>query len=242
MEQKPVEENSVNKEPVDAVAPQALQQEGAVPQDPTVEPLLQDEFEPSPEEERCSKSLLYRFRGLILGVFAVGMLIIPPADLGIVPFLFFINLLILAVYLRIKTRRVIGEESRGKVRSAEKLITWGAYARVRHPLYVSNMAVAVGCILLHLGISWLVIPFVAAILIFEYLLSRQEDRFLEDKFGDEWRVWAMHTPAFFPREYHLNGPMRSAKEAVVSDLSTWIWLAVLIGLILFRKVDFLLWV
>ena len=238
MDTNPAEKNVVNQNPA-GVKPDDTKFAGkSVPGIPELDPSA---FEPSPEEERSAKSVLYRFRGWILGVFAVGMLIIPPADLDIVPFLVFINLLILALYMRIKTRRVIGDHARGKVRVAEKLITWGAYARLRHPLYVSNIAVAIGCIFLHLGISPLVIPFVVAVLVFEILLSKQEDHFLEDKFGDEWRVWAMHTPAFFPREYHLSGPMRPLNEAIASDICTWIWMGVTIALILFRKIDFLVW-
>lgn len=233
METNPAEQ-ILAEQKVDGVEPAGNPAQNVPELDPSA-------FDPSPDEERSAKSFLYRFRGWILGVAAVVLLIIPPADLALVPFLIFVNLLILAVYMRVKARRAIGDHARGKVRVAEKLITWGAYARLRHPLYVSNMAIAVGCVFLHLGLHWLVLPFLAGILVFEWRLSVQEDHFLEDKFGDEWRVWAMHTPAFFPREYHLSGPMRSAKAAIISDVSTWFWLAIAIGLILFRKIDFLLW-
>ena len=51
-------------------------------------------------------------------------------------------LLLRIFYLRVKARRVIGEHSRGNIQEADELITWGAYARLRHPLYVSNAVFA----------------------------------------------------------------------------------------------------
>jgi protein-S-isoprenylcysteine O-methyltransferase Ste14 len=195
-----------------------------------------------PEEDpRPPRPFLYRFRGIVLAVVAIVALIFWPADLEIVPFLVFVNLFILAVYLRIKARRAIGDHTRGKSLDAPVLVTWGAYGRMRHPLYVSNVGVAVGLVVLHLGINFITIPFVVFLLAFGYYLSKIDDRYLEQRYGDEWKVWSMNTPAFIPREIHVPGPKRSAKEAILADMSTWIWLAVMIGLVLFRKVDFLIW-
>jgi protein-S-isoprenylcysteine O-methyltransferase Ste14 len=193
------------------------------------------------EDLRPPRPVLYRFRGIILAIAAVVALIIPPADLDIVPFLVFINIFILAVYMRIKARRAIGDHTRGSAQDAPVLVTWGAYGRLRHPLYVSNVAIGIGLVVLHLGINWITIPFIVFLLLFGLRLAKLDDRYLEERYGDEWKLWAMHTPAFIPREIHVPGPLRSGKEAIMADMATWIWLALMIGLVLFRKIDFILW-
>lgn len=195
-----------------------------------------------PEEDpRPPRPFLYRFRGLILAIAAIVALVITPADLDIVPFLVFINIFIIAVYMRVKARRAIGDHTRGSTQDAPVLVTWGAYGRLRHPLYVSNMAIGIALVVLHLGISWITIPFIVFLLLFGFRLAKLDDRYLEQRYGDQWKLWASQTPAFVPREIHVTGPLRSGKEAIIADTSTWIWLALMVGLVLFRKIDFIIW-
>lgn len=193
------------------------------------------------EDSRPPRPILYRFRGLILGLVSISALVLPAGDLEIVAFLVFVNIFILALYLRVKARRAIGDHTRGKVLDAPVLVTWGAYGRLRHPLYVSNMAIGISLVVLHFGISWLVAPYIVFMLAFGMRLAKLDDHYLEQRYGDEWKIWAMHTPAFIPREIHVPGKLRSAKEAIIADTWSWFWLALMIALILFRKVDFLIW-
>jgi protein-S-isoprenylcysteine O-methyltransferase Ste14 len=192
-------------------------------------------------EEEPKREFLFRYRGWVLGILSLIMLIFEPADIEIVMFLVFINVFVLAFYLRVKTRRVIGEHTRAAIQEADELVTWGAYARLRHPLYVSNAAFAISLIFLHLGLSWRVIPFIVIVVAFEAYLGKLDDRFLEKKFGDEWRIWAQQTPAFFPREFHRSGPMRSAREAFLADHFTWLWMIMIMLIIMVRKLAFMLW-
>ena len=196
---------------------------------------------PEVHDDRPPRPMLYRFRGIVLGFLAVAALILPAGDLELIPFLIFVNLFIIAVYLRVKARRAIGEHSRGSVQDAPVLITWGAYGRMRHPLYVSNMAIGLSLIVLHFGLHWLVAPFAVILIAVGLRLAKLDDRYLEKRYGDEWKLWAMHTPAFIPREIHVVGPLRSGKDAFMADMATWVWLALMVALVLFRKVDFLLW-
>ena len=192
-------------------------------------------------EEEPKREFLFRYRGWVLGILSLIMLIFEPADLELIMFLIFINVFILAFYLRVKARRVIGEHTRGDIQEADELVTWGAYARLRHPLYVSNAAFGISLIFLHLGLSLRVIPFIVVLVAFEAYLGKLDDRFLEKKFGDEWKIWAQQTPAFFPREFHRSGPMRSAREAFLSDHFTWLWMIMILMLIVVRKIAFMLW-
>ena len=184
--------------------------------------------------ERVFSALLYRFRGYILGAFAIALVLVPPSRF---PKSFYINecvaglfiaafLYVVSALLRIRARQFIGEHTRGKVHAADALVTVGPYARMRHPLYVSNTGFACGVVFFHLGVSLLVLPFIILIILFEITLARIEDRFLECKFGDTWRAWASKTPAFVPRwdKSSVVLPQRTVWQAFFADSSTWLWL------------------
>lgn len=187
-----------------------------------------------PSAESGFSAFLYRFRGYILGAFALALVLVPPSRFPdpfcindcIAGLLVAVPLYVASAMLRVRARQFIGEHTRGKVHAADSLVTVGPYARLRHPLYVSNTGFACGVVFFHLGITPWVVPFVIAVFLFETGLARIEDRFLENKFGDAWRAWASKTPAFWPRFGNSCGvnPQRSVWQAFFADTSTWLWL------------------
>lgn len=187
---------------------------------------------------------LYRFRGYILGILAL-LLLFPKAQ----PFPkhltdpeFFTTvasllLFALGALVRIHARKYIGNHSRGKEHDAKTLETSGIYAYIRHPLYFSNTIIAFSAILFLPGISLWSIPFALSVILFETILSRMEDKFLEARFGDEWRHWAANTPALcppfkkifkkyrtFPKKLSESPPKHTFLQAFYADRSTWAWL------------------
>lgn len=77
------------------------------------------------------------------------------------------------------------------------LATTGPYARLRHPQYVGLILIMFGFLL-----QWptLVTLVMFPILVTMYvLLAKREERESEAEFGDEYRLYANTTPAFFPR-------------------------------------------
>ena len=79
----------------------------------------------------------------------------------------------------------------------DRLATTGAYAWVRHPQYDGLLLVMIGFLL-----QWPTIPTVLMfpILVFVYTrLARAEEREVAARFGEDWREYAEHTPAFVPR-------------------------------------------
>lgn len=190
-------------------------------------------------------NFLYAYRGWILGIMALVMLALPGAPisekwtceelpLSIACFVVF-------VLLRILSRRSIGEHTRGFKHDADRLVKEGIYSKIRHPLYLSNDGIGYALVILHFGFSLFAIPFVALLFVFEFLLSRAEDRFLENRFQDEWRAWSAVTPAFIPNlsrkksnETKVN-EKRSFLEAFKADSSTWFWLSFAVLVIMARK-------
>lgn len=185
---------------------------------------------------RKASKLLYRFRGYILALFAIALVVCPaapfPRDLShISEFVLYIAALFLyscGIALRVRARQYIGQHTRGNTHEADELVTVGPYAYCRHPLYTSNTCIAVGAVFFHLGTSQLLFLFAPALLLFELSLAHAEDRFLEGKFGDTWRAWAHKTPVFpynpavlFPKK--APAPKRTVFQAFRADASTWFW-------------------
>lgn len=80
------------------------------------------------------------------------------------------------------------------------LIISGPFAYVRNPLYVGN-------ILLYLGLgimSFALFPYlqIVAIIFFliqYYFIVREEEKYLREKFKDDYKDYCKNVPAFFPR-------------------------------------------
>ena len=212
---------------------------------------------------RKASKLLYRFRGYILALFAVALVVCPaapfPQDLShiseFVPYIAALFLYACGIALRVRARQYIGQHTRGNTHEADELVTVGPYAYCRHPLYTSNTCIAVGAVFFHLGTSQLFVLFAPALMLFEFALARAEDRFLEEKFGDTWRAWAKKTPmstanieAFFCRnsggspkpatnkDFPETGcPKRTVFQAFKADASTWFWLVIVNLIIVLLK-------
>src|SRR4051812_2174973 len=91
-----------------------------------------------------------------------------------------------------------GTSTRGTRRpTADTLSTFGAYSVVRHPLYVANTLVAVGCSLL--SATWY-LPLIVILLSFIYheRIAAREEQFLQDTFGERFKTWARDVPAMIP--------------------------------------------
>ena len=91
-----------------------------------------------------------------------------------------------------------GASTRGTTRpTADSLSILGAYSIVRHPLYVANTLVAVGCSLL--SGTWY-LPVIVVLLSFVYheRIAAREEAFLQNTFGDAFRAWASEVPAMVP--------------------------------------------
>ena len=92
-----------------------------------------------------------------------------------------------------------GASTRGtRQPTADSLTITGAYSIVRHPLYVANTVIALGCSLL--SGTWF-LPVIVALLSFIYheRIAAREEAFLHDTFGAEFERWTREVPAMVPR-------------------------------------------
>jgi len=120
---------------------------------------------------------------------------------------------------------------------ADRLVTGGIYAHCRNPMYVGNLLIAFGWLML-IG-QPVAIAVGGAIFLFVYMaIVRAEESYLADRFGDEYRAYCRRTPRWLVRipallstvrRYRFDWPAVVVKEygtlfttaAVTTGLLAW---------------------
>ena len=90
---------------------------------------------------------------------------------------------------------------------AETLNTTGAYSLTRHPLYLSNVLMWMGPVLVAQS-AWLVVVVALACWLFYERIILAEEEFLRQEFGATYLEWAGRTPAFLPSPRGWRRPAR----------------------------------
>ena len=98
-----------------------------------------------------------------------------------------------ALYLMRSGHRAISLE----VQSHPQVLNDGAFARVRHPLYLAALLFYV--FLFVLTLSLISLGLFAGIFVFYNAIAAYEERWLEQKFGQEYRDYRDKVPRWIPR-------------------------------------------
>ncbi len=77
------------------------------------------------------------------------------------------------------------------------LVTWGPWARVRHPIYLASLLSNLGAAMF-IGTSLLILEF-AAYALLETLAASCEERRLRRIFPQEYEAYSKRVPRWFPR-------------------------------------------
>lgn len=117
-------------------------------------------------------------------------------------------------------RGTSGRNTRGQV--AEVLNTSGMYSVVRNPLYLGNFIIWLGLVLF-LKIWWVILIVILAFTLFYERIIFAEEKFLREKFGEDFVNWAAVTPAIMPRMKNWRPPELSFswKSAIKREYSSW---------------------
>jgi protein-S-isoprenylcysteine O-methyltransferase Ste14 len=90
-----------------------------------------------------------------------------------------------------------GASTRRRSREVQRLVTYGAFAWCRNPLYVGNFLAWMGFGVIS-GVHWF-LPIAALLFVIEYgLIVRYEEGVLESHFGDEYLSYKESTPRWLP--------------------------------------------
>ena len=91
-----------------------------------------------------------------------------------------------------------GTSARGTRRpTADTLMTSGAYSVVRHPLYVANTLMWLGCGMIS-GTWFLPVILVLLSFIYHERIAAREEAFLHSTFGERFEEWTRTVPAMIP--------------------------------------------
>lgn len=131
-------------------------------------------------------------------------------------------------WVRMSGVAAAGTVTRRRSRNVGRLVTYGAFARVRNPLYVGNLIIWIGFTVIS-GLVWF-IPVALVLFALEYtLIVRYEEGVLESIFGQEYLDYKQRTPRWFPK---LGGSVPSGEhdwgEAWRSEISTFLQYGALI--------------
>ena len=92
----------------------------------------------------------------------------------------------------------------GHIHKNEVLATSGPYRYTRNPLYLGSTVLGFGLVIA--ASSWLLALLAAAMLLGVYMpVIRQEERFLQARFGEEYTAYAARVPRLWPRLRPVGG-------------------------------------
>jgi len=106
-----------------------------------------------------------------------------------------ILLLILAGYLVVKAHSIVF----GKQSQSQGVIREGVFRFVRHPMYLSEIILYLGLLMLNISLAAACIWIIA--IFFLHYISRYEEKLLLAKFGNEYQQYMKEVPMWFPRFY-----------------------------------------
>lgn len=131
-------------------------------------------------------------------------------------------LILVADYLRIWARSWIGDFTRLRVIQVPQLVTSGPFSFSRNPLYLSNLAVALGWSLF-LGFSWLWCVLSLFVLWIHWSrVIREEEIFLRQEFP-EYDEYAQSTSRWLSFRGSFTWGQQAFLQSARSDFWTWFW-------------------
>jgi protein-S-isoprenylcysteine O-methyltransferase Ste14 len=143
-------------------------------------------------------------------------------------------LVLLGELVRVAGVAAAGTVTRRRSREVQRLVTYGAFAWCRNPLYVGNFLAWMGFTVIS-GVHWF-LPVAALLFAVEYsLIVRYEEGVLESIFGAEYLAYKARTPRWIgrPPAEGKTGP-HDWGEALWSERSTLLQYAALTALFWFK--------
>jgi protein-S-isoprenylcysteine O-methyltransferase Ste14 len=191
------------------------------------------------EQSRAARigARLFRYRGFL----PVPFLLIPllaPARQTTRGWLIGVLFIAVGEAIRLAGVAAAGTVTRRRSRDVQRLVTYGAFAWMRNPLYVGNFLIWIGFVI-GSGVLWF-LPVAVVLFGIEYtLIVRYEEGVLESIFGPQYVAYKSRTPRWIPRPPSTReaGP-HDWGEALRSEISTFAQYAAL-GVAFWIKARFL---
>ena len=171
--------------------------------------------------------VLFRHRGWLPLLF-LGVPLVAPGNTSPLRWVIGGLLILVGEGIRLAGVAAAGTVTRRRSRNVQRLVTYGAFAWSRNPLYNGNFLIWVGFVVIS-GVLWF-LPIAILIFAIEYtLIVRYEEGVLESTFGEEYLAYKRRTPRWIPRP--PAGAERGEHawgEAWKSEISTFLQYAALV--------------
>jgi protein-S-isoprenylcysteine O-methyltransferase Ste14 len=173
------------------------------------------------EQTRAARigAVLFRYRGFLpLPFLAVPLL--APGEQTTRGWLIAILFIAAGEAIRLAGVAAAGTVTRRRSRDVQRLVTYGAFAWMRNPLYIGNFLIWIGFVI-GSGVLWF-LPIAILLFTVEYsLIVRYEEGVLESIFGAPYVEYKSRTPRWVPRPPNApdTGP-HDWGEALRSEAST----------------------
>ncbi|OQA06848.1 MAG: Isoprenylcysteine carboxyl methyltransferase (ICMT) family protein [bacterium ADurb.Bin374] len=128
----------------------------------------------------------------------IALLLMARAKFRPLGWLLGLPLVVAGEMLRLASIRHIGPTTRTREICADRLVTSGPYAWVRHPLYLANAMKVAGLLLCAGNLPVGIVATIFYIVEFSTMIP-YEEAFLKNTFPESFESWAARTPAFIPR-------------------------------------------
>ncbi|HEX8724354.1 MAG TPA: isoprenylcysteine carboxylmethyltransferase family protein [Gemmatimonadaceae bacterium] len=179
-------------------------------------------------------AVLFRNRGWLPVPFILVPLLVPGHE-STVQWIVGAIVLTIGEAIRMAGVAAAGTVTRRRSRDVQRLVTYGIFRWARNPLYIGNLLVWIGFVVIS-GVFWFV-PVAVVLFAVEYaLIVRYEEGVLESIFGAEYLAYKRATPRWIPRPPAVpeSGP-HDWGEAWKSEISTFVQYAVLAALFVAKQ-------
>ena len=177
--------------------------------------------------------VLFKHRGWLPVPFLAVPLLVPGQQTS-TTWAAGVLLIALGELVRIAGVAAAGTVTRRRSRDVQRLVTYGAFAWCRNPLYVGNFLAWMGFTVIS-GVFWF-LPIAIVIFAIEYtLIVRYEEGVLESIFGQEYLDYKARTPRWFGRPpANSTAGQHDWQEAIWSERSTFLQYLVLAAAFYFK--------
>jgi len=144
-------------------------------------------------------------------------------------------IVLLGLLIRFFSQGFAGDWMRGSEVGAFYMLDEGVYSIMRNPLYVGNFFIGFGFTLASNFFLIFLFPFYSLIFsIYYYLIIKEEESYLERKFGEEFIQYRKSTPAFLPNFRKWKTGQFLSRNALRMESSTYLTVGFIFVLFLIK--------
>jgi protein-S-isoprenylcysteine O-methyltransferase Ste14 len=176
---------------------------------------------------------LFRYRSFLPVPYFLFLLIFIEFE----PLSFFLGsfIVLLGLLVRFFSQGFAGDWMRGNEVEASYMLDEGVYSIMRNPLYLGNFFIGFGFTLAsNFSLIFLLPIYLLGFFIYYYLIVKEEECYLEEKFGEEFIQYRKSTPAILPNFRRWKKGQFLKKNALRMEYSTYLTVAFIFILFLVR--------